>query len=155
MTEEQQESMQKSHPFRRMDNREESRYNKGCGKIREECESSEVLYRATHLACDNRCRRSRRHDKTHHQSLRKNGIMSENHDAIIRREGQRQLHHQNNPVPAMQAKVKRIDFAEREEEHEENQPRQQRLQRQQPSVAENTDKHREPESVTVKRAFDI
>ena len=65
------------------DERERGRDDEGCGEIRKEGESGEVLYRAAHLTGNDRSRCSRRHDETHEDTLRENIVTGERKDSGI------------------------------------------------------------------------
>ena len=118
-----QESRPESHVCRRVDKREESRYDDCRGEVREERESREVLYRAAEFAGDDRRSGGGGHNETHHQSLRQNRIARERHKDIIDREREDYLRCQHHPMPFVQAQVEGVHLAESEEKHEENKPR--------------------------------
>ena len=79
--------------------------------------------------------------------------MGEIKDRGVGEETQEHLYGKDNPMPAMQTQVERVDLAEREEEHEENKPRQERLEGYEPRVGKGSDDHGEPESVGVEDRF--
>lgn len=137
----------------RVDERESSRNDDGCSEIGEEREGGEVLDRTAHFSCDNGCRRSGRHDKTHEYPLREQFITRCIEKSDVGGKGEKELHRQNSPMPFMETKIQRIDFTESKKEHEENQPREYGCEGQEEFIAKRTDEHREPEGVTVEEAF--
>ena len=109
----------------------------------------------TEFAGDDGCSSCSGHDEAEKYSLRQNRIGGEVYDAEIRSEAEGDLCGQYDPVPAMQAQVKGVHFAESEEEHKKDEPREDGTQRQEPFIAEGTDEHREPEGVGIKEFFEI
>lgn len=68
------ESRPESHVSCRIDERESGRDDDGCSKIGEKGKRGEVLDRATEFACDDGSSCSCGHNKTHKDTLRKDGI---------------------------------------------------------------------------------
>ena len=65
------------------------------------------------------------------------------------------MNRENDPMPAVQTEVERIDLAEREKEHKEDQPRECGFEGQKEPVTNDADEHRKPEGVGIKQTFDI
>jgi len=153
--EDEQESRKERHIRRRVDQRKSSRNDDRRRKIREKGEGREVLDGTAHFACNNRCCRSCRHDKTHEYALRKDLISGPVQKGRVRSEGEEHLCCQDDPMPAMEAQVEGIHFAESEEEHKKDEPRECGCEWQEEFIANVSDEHREPEGVTIEPFFHL